>query len=121
MADETNEKKTSGSKMIFAVLQGDDYENVVRALNENGFFVTLLNSSGGFLRRRNVTIMIGVGADRLEAALKILKERAGHRQEEIYQPAILGDGSLSSPMVPIKVSCGGITVFIMDMDRIEKY
>ena len=76
-----SEPKTS--KMILAVLQGDDYNSVVNALNQAGFFVTLLHSSGGFLKRRSVTVMIGVDATRLDEALAILKERAaGERPVE---------------------------------------
>ena len=54
--------KDTKKKLVFAILQGDDYEQVVRELNKNGFYVTLLNSVGGFLKKRSVTIMIGVEA-----------------------------------------------------------
>ena len=113
-----SEPKTS--KMILAVLQGDDYNSVVNALNQAGFFVTLLHSSGGFLKRRSVTVMIGVDATRLDEALAILKERAGQRKEEIYQSYNLpGSGPL--PIYSAVVPCGGVTVFILDIQRIEKY
>ena len=113
-----SEPKTS--KMILAVLQGDDYNSVVNALNQAGFFVTLLQSSGGFLKRRSVTVMIGVDATRLDEALAILKERAGQRKEEIYQSYNLpGSGQL--PIYSAVVPCGGVTVFILDIQRIEKY
>ena len=48
-------------KMILAILQGDDYHDAVHSLNEHGFYATVLNSSGGFLKKRSVTLMIGVG------------------------------------------------------------
>ena len=35
------------SKLILAVLQGDDYDNTVSELNKAGFFVTMLSSTGG--------------------------------------------------------------------------
>ena len=38
-------EQTKG-KLVLAVLQGDDYENCVRALNKAGFFATLLSSTG---------------------------------------------------------------------------
>lgn len=65
--------KDTKKKLVFAILQGDDYEQVVRELNKNGFYVTLLNSVGGFLKKRSVTIMIGVEEVRLEELLDILK------------------------------------------------
>ena len=46
-------------KLILAVLQGDDYHEVVSQLNQNGYYATLLHSSGGFLKKRSMTIMIG--------------------------------------------------------------
>ena len=49
-------------KLILAVLQGDDYHEVVYQLNQNGYYATLLHSSGGFLKKRSMTIMIGVEA-----------------------------------------------------------
>ena len=42
-------------KLILTVLQGDDYDEVVDTLNQNGFFVTTLYSTGGFLKKRSVT------------------------------------------------------------------
>ena len=59
------------SKLILAVLQGEDYGDVVRQLNENGIFVTILHSTGGFLRKRSVTIMIGVEEAKLEQVLDL--------------------------------------------------
>lgn len=37
-------------KLVLAILQGEDYEDTVYELNQNGFFVTMLSSTGGFLK-----------------------------------------------------------------------
>ncbi len=66
-------------KLILAVLSGDDYEDTISTLTENGFFVTVLNSSGGFFRRKNVTVMIGTDSSKCEQVLEILRETAGLR------------------------------------------
>lgn len=81
------------SKLILAVLQGEDYGDVVRQLNENGIFVTILHSTGGFLRKRSVTIMIGVEEAKLEQVLDLLKETAGRRTVTLYQ----NPGSMPPP------------------------
>ena len=47
-------ENTGKKKMILAVLQGDDYELTVKALNKDGFFATVLSSTGGFLKKRSV-------------------------------------------------------------------
>ena len=40
------------SKLVLAVLQGSDSDNTIRNLNERGFMVTVLSSTGGFLKKR---------------------------------------------------------------------
>ena len=39
------------SKLIMAVVQEDDYDATVSQLNKNGFFVTMLSSTGGFWKK----------------------------------------------------------------------
>ena len=58
------------SKLVLAVLQGSDSDNTIRNLNERGFMVTVLSSTGGFLKKKSTTVMIGVEEDRLEEALE---------------------------------------------------
>ena len=54
------------SKLVLAVLQGSDSDNTIRNLNEQGFMVTVLSSTGGFLKKKSTTVMIGVEEDRLD-------------------------------------------------------
>ena len=42
-------------KMILGILNSDDASTVVRALNDAGYSVTRLSTTGGFLRAGNVT------------------------------------------------------------------
>ena len=37
------------NKLILAVVQEDDYDTTVSELNQNGFFVTMLSSTGGHI------------------------------------------------------------------------
>lgn len=113
-----------GDKLIFAVLQGADYDETVEELTRNGFFITMLSSTGGFLKKKSTTIMIGTSADRVENALEILKNKAGHRQETVYQnvPMSVEQQYPSAlPVVPVVREAGGVTVFVLDLGRIEKF
>ena len=67
-------------KMIIAILQGEDYPDVVKDLNKHGFYVTLLNSTGGFLKKHSVTLMIGVEEEKLETATEIIKKHCSARR-----------------------------------------
>ena len=115
--------KVNCDKLVMAVLQGDDYPDVVRDLNEHGFYVTLLNSSGGFLKKRSMTLMIGVEEPKVQSALDILKQCAGRRKQMTYSNLSMSAGgpNPSIPMMPVQMDVGGVVVFIMDLDDIQKF
>ena len=64
----------ANNKLVLAILQGDDYADTVSELTSNGFFVTLLNTTGGFLRAGNTTLISGVEDERLDEALAIIEK-----------------------------------------------
>ena len=108
------------SKLVLAVLQGSDSDNTIRILNERGFMV--LSSTGGFLKKKSTTVMIGVEEDRLEEALDVLQKYAGHRKETVYQSVTMPHGEMSAvPPVPMEVMAGGAAVFIVSLDDIRKF
>ena len=117
------DKETSKKKLILAVLQGDDYADTVDELNRKGFFATVLSSTGGFLKKKSVTVMIGVEEDRMQQVLDILKLCAGRRQQMTYSDLSMSAGgpNPSIPMMPVQMSVGGVAVFIIDLDDIQKY
>ena len=50
----------SVDRLMFAVVQAQDVRKASRALNAAGLLVAQLTSTGGFLGRRNVTLLIGM-------------------------------------------------------------
>ena len=86
------DKETTKKKLILAVLQGDDYADTVDELNRGGFFATVLSSTGGFLKKKSMTLMIGVEEARLQGALDILKQCAGRRQQMTYSDLSMSAG-----------------------------
>lgn len=112
------------NKLILAIVQEDDYDITVEKLNENRFFVTKLSSSGGFLKKKNVTILIGVEEERVQVVLDILKKHAGKRKQTVYTvPTPLGGGYCvgTEMAVPMDQEVGGATVFTMDLDSLQKF
>ena len=110
-------------KLIMAILQKDDYDDTVEELGKNEIFVTKLCSSGGFLKKENVTIMIGVEKERVDDVMKILEKMAGKRKETIYAmpTPVSGDHYIGSNLsVPFEREVGGVTVFTLDMEQIKK-
>jgi len=60
-------------KLIIAVVPDQDAEPVLQALLARDLRVTRTSSSGGFLRRGNVTLWVGVEEERLEEALGAIR------------------------------------------------
>lgn len=114
----------SKNKLILAIMRKDDYNDTVAKLNENGIFVTKLSSSGGFLKKENVTAMIGVDESKFEIAMDILKQYAGRHQEIQYtMPAMMSDypDNGIDMAIPVDTEVGGITIFTMTLDSIDKF
>lgn len=61
-------------KMIICIIQSEDKDSVTKGLNEAGFRVTLLPSTGAYFRRGNSTLMIGVEDNKVDDAIQVIRE-----------------------------------------------
>lgn len=87
-------------KLVIAVLEEDHAGAILGRLHEKGFGATRLASTGGFLRRGNTTVLVGVEDDRVEEVLAVLREgvsrapvdvprEAGHRVSRVEVGAMV--------------------------------
>ena len=60
-------------KMILAILRDEDNEKVSAGLLSEGFRVTRIASTGGWLRRGNTTLLIGLEDEKVDAAFQIVR------------------------------------------------
>jgi uncharacterized protein YaaQ len=60
-------------KMIIAIVGDDDSDRVTKTLTGAEFRVTTIGSTGGFLRKGQSTMLIGVEDATLEKALSVLR------------------------------------------------
>lgn len=102
--------------LIAAIIQAQDLENAQDALENLGFISTRLPSVGGFLGRRNATLLIGTNETRLPKALDALHESCRQRVEYIAVP--LESAPLPLP-TPTPITIGGATVFAIEVDHFE--
>lgn len=105
-------------KLILAIVNSDDANVVLSELTGKGFSVTKLATSGGFLRAGNVTMLIGVDEEKVDDVLAIIKEFSSQRKEAVpISSNYMGDALLS---LPVEVTVGGATVFVIDVAQFYK-
>jgi uncharacterized protein YaaQ len=63
-------------KLIFAIIRDRDDVAVLNALVSQGHRVTRVASTGGFLRRGNVTLLIGTEQEKVQPVIDLIRETA---------------------------------------------
>lgn len=61
-------------KLIITIIRDTDDGAVINQLVARGYRVTRVASTGGFLRRGNVTLLIGAENDQVDDVLGLLKQ-----------------------------------------------
>ena len=105
-------------KLIIAIVQDEDAARLVSNLMNEGYSVTKLATTGGFLKAGNVTILIGLDEAKLDECFEIIREHSSSRKQIIPTTAELGMGFF--PSTPVQVEVGGATVFVLNVERFEK-
>ena len=85
-------------KLILAIVRDSDSDPVTQGLTTANFRVTRVASTGGLLRRGMTTLLIGVEAEQVDAAIKVLHETC--------TPAAEGEKRA--------------TIFVVPVDRFEQ-
>ena len=107
-------------KMMLVVIQEDDLHNTLNALSKAGFGVDQFPSTGGFLSRKNVTLMIGIPKDREKDVVHLLEESCEKRIEYLRSP-LNGAGAFLPLARPVAVDVGGATIFTFDIEAYYEF
>ena len=92
-------------KLVIAVVQNEDADNVVDALLEDEFRATRLASTGGFLRRGNTTLMVGADEGQIDRILDLVRSNAR---------------SGSAPAEGSETQSAAATVFVLDLEDYQR-
>lgn len=103
--------------LLMAVIQEQDLDPATKALQSMGASLTYLASAGGFLGRRNATLLIGLPAEKQGEALTALHDACRQRIEYMTLPL---EGSPMPMPAPVPVTVGGATVFALPVERFEQ-
>ena len=105
-------------KLILAIINHDDANTVTQALTKKGFSSTKLATTGGFLLSGNTTMLVGTDADRVDEAIHIIGENSCKRNKMVSGNTSFNAGMYAN--VPVQVTVGGATIFVIDVERYEK-
>jgi uncharacterized protein YaaQ len=107
-------------KLVVAIVHNEDASALVDALLDKEFRATRLQSSGGFLKQSNATIILGVDDPEVDEVIGIVRESCTSRTQTVNpMPPIMEPGEFFMPY-PLEVEVGGATVFVMDVDKFER-
>ena len=109
-------------KLIFAIVSNDDSAAVSSALTREGFSVTKLATTGGFLMAGNTTFISGVEDDKVDEVIAVISKYSS-RRTQIVPSSSTGAAAENMGMYasyPVEVTVGGSTIFVLSVDRFEK-
>jgi uncharacterized protein YaaQ len=107
-------------KLVTAIVHNEDAATLVDALLEKEYRTTRFNSSGGFLKQGNATILLGVEDDQVDDVLAIISANCHSRKQFVNpMPPIMEPGEFYMPY-PVEVEVGGATVFVQPVERFER-
>lgn len=107
-------------KLVIAIVQDDDANDLIEVITDKGFRVTKLATTGGFLKSGNTTLLIGIEKEKVDEVLAIIEEVCKARKQIITSPSsVAGSTGVYIPF-PIEVDVGGANVFVVDVDKYLK-
>jgi len=107
-------------KLVIAIVQDEDASRLVSNLMNEGYSVTKLATTGGFLRAGNTTLLLGLDEDRFDGAMKIIEKICKSRKQIAPSPAPMAGSTGAYVPYPIEVMVGGATVFVMNVEQFVK-
>ena len=105
-------------KLVLAIVGNDDSGMVSAALTKEGFSVTKLATTGGFLKAGNTTFIVGTDDDKVDEVISIVSAQSRRRTQLVPSTTTMDIGVYSA--FPVEVAVGSSTIFVLNVDRFEK-
>ena len=108
-------------KLIVSIVNSDDARKLNDALVQKGYRSTTISTTGGFLRQGNATILIGTEDVNVDDILDVIRNNCRTRSQYVNPlPPVMESGELYMPS-PVEVQIGGAVVFVLNVDRAERF
>lgn len=107
-------------KLIVAIVQDEDADQLVEALVSEGFRVTRIASTGTLLRTGNTSLLVGVPDADVSRVINIVAAYCPRRTQIAvpYSPAL--EPGLMYMTENFEVEVGGAVMFVLNVDRFER-
>ena len=116
-------------KLILTIIDRKNAKRVNRELLSGGFQVTKLDSRGGFLGNKSNVLLSTVLDERVPKALEIIRNNSSKRETLDHVGIVTNHLPRTAPRAPIinttdylpsEISLGGATVFVLNVEQLEK-
>ncbi|MDD6061932.1 MAG: cyclic-di-AMP receptor [Oscillospiraceae bacterium] len=107
-------------KLVLAIVNNEDSAVVAAELTRSGFIVTKLSTTGSYLMVGNTTLLIGSEDADVPGIKQIIQKYSKTRTAVKPTSNSLGRG-LAFHDMESEVTVGGATVFVLDVDSMDKY
>lgn len=108
-------------KLVISIVHREDADGLLKALTDAGHKATLVSTTGGFLREGNATVFVGTEREDLEEALELIKDNCHTRTRYVSPLVPVTEPSEFYIPEPVELEVGGATVFVVDVERHEKF
>ena len=105
-------------KLVLAIVSNDDSAIVSSGLTREGFTVTKLATTGGFLMAGNTTFIVGVDDDKVQQVIDLIAKHSRKRSQMMPSSTSYGVGMYTA--FPVEVTVGGATIFVLQVEKFEK-
>jgi uncharacterized protein YaaQ len=97
--------------LVVAIVHHDDGGGMVDALLKQAYRATRLQSSGGFLKKSNATILVGVDDDAVDDVISVIRANSKSRTQSVDP---------GRPGAARNVDLRAAIVFVVPVERFER-
>jgi len=108
-------------KLIVSIVNSDDSRPLLDTLLRRGHRATVISTTGGFLREGNATLLIVTEDDKVDDVLEAVRQNCHTRTQYVNPlPPVMEPGELYMP-TPVEVQVGGATIFVLNVERMDRF
>lgn len=104
-------------KLCIMIVADSDSNRLMERLVKQGVPVTMIGSTGGFLRRGNTTLISGVENSKVDDVVQTLGEECHARSEMVPAQTLPFLVDVGIAANPVRVRAGGAIMFVLDVER----